>query len=417
VLVLGRPSLAEHANVVAAAALAFAAAFPNAKVLPALRRGNVMGALDMGLAPGLLPGRVALDDGRGWFESAWGSVPAEAGRDTTAMLEALASGKMRALVLLGADLLGDFPDRALAERALQSAELVVAVDTFLSPSSARAHVVLPATGAHERGGTTTNIEGRVTRLGQKLVAPGQCWPDWMIAAELAARLGGDLDVADVGDVWDEIERLAPSHAGITRTVLEGPAGRDGVVAPLPATKLALPRLRPFDPMGTPGIEAVERQGAPPRVGLAEPVGGEDRPGNGAGGSRGPGGRPPVVTAPASLAVPPVPARDGYAVRLSSGRRLYDGGAAVEASESLAPLAGSAVARLHPSELERAGAQSGDRLKLRSARGELVLEAHGDHGLPTGVVWVPFNLEGDDEAGVSALIDATAAVTDVRLETT
>ena len=35
-----------------------------ARFLPALRRGNVHGALDMGLAPGLLPGRVALDDGR-----------------------------------------------------------------------------------------------------------------------------------------------------------------------------------------------------------------------------------------------------------------------------------------------------------------------------------------------------------------
>jgi NADH-quinone oxidoreductase subunit G len=416
VLVLGRPSVAEHGSVVGAAALDFVRAFPKAKVLPALRRGNVMGALDMGLAPGVLPGRVSLDDGRGWFEAAWGAVPAETGRDSTAMLEALVAGDMRALVLLGADVLGDFPDRDLAGRALQAAELVVALDTFLSPSSARAHVVLPAAGAHERAGTTTNIEGRVTRLGQKLVAPRQCWPDWMIAAELAARLGGDLDVAGVGDLWDEIERLAPSHAGITRAVLEGPAGRDGIVAPIPSAKLPLPRLRPFDPMATPGIEAVERQGAPPRAGVAEPVGGEDQSGNGGSRSGAPGGRPPLLTAPTSLAAPAVPSRDGYAVRLVSGRRLYDGGAAVEASESLAPLAGPAVARMHPSELDRAGVQSGGRLKLRAGRGELVLEAHADHGLPPGVVWVPYNLEGDDEAGVSALIDATAAVIDVRLET-
>jgi NADH-quinone oxidoreductase subunit G len=417
VLVLGRPSVAEHGDVVAAAALALRRAWPRAKVLPALRRGNVMGALDMGLAPGLLPGRVSLEDGRGWFEAAWGTVPVRAGRDATAILEALASGEMRALVLLGADLLGDFPDRHLADRALEAAELVVAVDTFLSPSSARAHVVLPAAGAHERPGTTTNIEGRITRLGQKLVAPGQCWPDWMIAAELAARLGSDLGVAGVADLWDEIERLAPAHAGITRAVLEGAAGRDGIVAPIPATKVALPRLRPFDPMATPGIEAVERQGAPPRAGLAEPLGGEE-PTGGEGSDRrhATGGRPPLVSAPVSLSAPPVPARDGYAVRLVAGRRLYDGGAAVEASESLAPLAGSALARLHPSEIERAGVGNGGRLRLRSARGELVLAAHADPGLPAGVVWVPFNLEGDDESGVSALVDAAAAVTDVRLET-
>ena len=56
-----------------------AAALPKATFLPALRRGNVFGALDMGLAPGLLPGRVSLDSGREWFTAAWGAVPAGAG--------------------------------------------------------------------------------------------------------------------------------------------------------------------------------------------------------------------------------------------------------------------------------------------------------------------------------------------------
>ncbi len=415
VLVLGRPSLAEHGALVAEAALAFVRALPRAKVLPALRRGNVMGALDMGLAPGLLPGRVSLEEGRGWYEAAWGGVPEAAGRDTTAMLEALALGQMKAVVLLGADVLGDFPDRRLAERALDAADVVVAVDTFLSPSSARAHVVLPASGAHERTGTTTNVEGRVTRLGQKVVAPGQCWSDWMIAAELAARLGGDLGVTGVAELWDEIERLAPSHAGVTRAVLEGNAGRDGIVVPLPATPLPRPtrRPRPFDPMATPGIEQVERQGAPPRAGLAEPLGGEEPPAPLAPST---GGRPPMLRAPAHIDAPPVPRRDGYALLLVSGRRLYDGGVAVETSESLAPLAGTAAARLHSSELEHAGVPGGGRLRLRSATGTLVVDAHADDGLPVGVVWVPFNLGADSDSDVGVVLDAAAAVNDVRLET-
>ena len=45
---------------------------PGARFLPALRRGNVQGALDMGLAPGLLPGRVGLDAGRAWFSRGLG---------------------------------------------------------------------------------------------------------------------------------------------------------------------------------------------------------------------------------------------------------------------------------------------------------------------------------------------------------
>ena len=55
VVVLGRGSIAESASVVAEAANVLAAAYPAARFLPALRRGNVIGALDMGLAPGLLP--------------------------------------------------------------------------------------------------------------------------------------------------------------------------------------------------------------------------------------------------------------------------------------------------------------------------------------------------------------------------
>ncbi len=87
-------------------------------------------------------------------------------------------------------------------------------------------------------GTTTNIEGRVSRLGQKLVPPGQAWPDWMIAAELAVHLGADLGLDSVGDVWDEIERLAPAYRGITRAVLDAPGATDGVVAPLAASRVS-----------------------------------------------------------------------------------------------------------------------------------------------------------------------------------
>ena len=115
--------------------------------------------------------------------------------------------------MLGADPLADFPDRRLAERALDGAEFVVAVASTPGPVTERADVVLPAAEAHERPGTTTNIEGRISRLGQKLVPPGQAWPDWMIAAELAVHLDGDLGLDSVGDVWDEIERLAPAYQG------------------------------------------------------------------------------------------------------------------------------------------------------------------------------------------------------------
>ncbi len=195
VVVVGRPSLAEDGALVAEAAQVLAAALPGARFLPALRRGNVHGALDMGLAPGVLPGRVSLEEGRAWFTGAWGSVPGQRGRDTAGILAAAAEEpadgtRVRSLVLLGADPLGDFPDAGLARRALDGAEFVVAVASAPGTVTERADVVLPAAEAHERAGTTTNLEGRVSRLGQKLVPPGQAWPDWMIASELAVAPGG-----------------------------------------------------------------------------------------------------------------------------------------------------------------------------------------------------------------------------------
>jgi len=422
VVVLGRPSLAEHESVVADAALAAARAWPEATFLPALRRGNVIGALDMGLAPGTLPGRVTLEAGSSWFADAWGAVPAARGRDTAGILGALADGDMDALVLLGSDPLADFPDAAAAAAALERAPFVVAVDTFLSASSAGADVVLPAVMHHERSGTTTNIEGRVTRVGQKIVAPGQCWPDWMIATELAERLGADLGVASVSDLWDEIERLAPSHAGITRAALDAPGARDGVVAPLKALPVHIARRSraQIDPVATPGIEAVERQGAPPRAGSAEPVSSTIAAVSAALGEAAvdaaPSKRPALMGPPAAVDVPHAPPADSYSLRLVSGRRLYDNGCQLTASSALAVLVGEAVLRANRGELERLGVGSGGRVRVRSARGSVELEVRVDDGVPRGAAAVDFNLDGPDGAGAAALIDAAEAVVDVRLET-
>jgi len=411
VVILGRPSVAEDGAYVARAAAAMAEAWPAARFLPALRRGNVMGAIDMGLAPGLLPGRVSLDDGRAWFGEAWGSVPEGRGRDAAGILAGLADGSVTTLVLVGADPLGDFPDGTLAAEAVEKADFVVAVDGFVSGSAARADVVLPAAIVHERAGTTTNIEGRVSRLGQKLVAPGQCWPDWMIASELAERLGGDLGVESISDIWEEIERLAPSHAGLTRAALDAPSARDGIIAPLAQSKVTLGRRlspEPFDPMATPGIESVEIQGAPPRSGGAEPTGGESELALGANGS----GRPRPLKWPQPVEAPGLPAADSYSVRLVSGRRLYDSGVLLDACSELAGLVADAGLRANPHDLEKLGVGDGGQVRVKSARGDVVLPAVADGSVPRGVASIDFNLDG----AAAALIDVRQPVVDVRMET-
>jgi NADH-quinone oxidoreductase subunit G len=423
VVVLGRSSMAEHEGVTAQAALALAEALPQARFLPALRRGNVLGALDMGLAPGVLPGRVSLSAGSEWFGAGWGRVPERRGRSAAEALGSLAAGgadedRTRALIALGADVADDFCDHDLARRALVAADFVVAVAGHTSATTDVADVVLPAAIAHERPGTTTNVEGRVSRLGHKLVPPGQAWPDWMIATELAAELGADLGLNSLAEVWEEIERLAPAYHGVTGSVLDGEDGRDGVLAPYdPAVAAGPPE--PIDPMALPGVESVERQGAPPRVGLAEPPSPDEAlPAVAASGPA----RPPMLGTAGADEAPHVPAVDSYSLRLVSTHRLYDAGRAVSTSPSLAPLVEAATVRANPYDLDRLGVTTGDLVRVRSSRGAQVLPAEADPAVPRGVVAVGFNLPAESGGqglvtgnAAAALIDAAAAVTEVRLE--
>ncbi|HEX2040464.1 MAG TPA: NADH-quinone oxidoreductase subunit NuoG, partial [Acidimicrobiales bacterium] len=365
VVVLGRPSLAESGQSIADAA-AVLAEVAGARFLPALRRANVHGALDMGLAPGVLPGRVSLDAGREWYGECWGSLPEQAGMDSVGIVQAAAEGRVQGLVLLGADPAGDFPDRRLAREALAGAGFVVAVDTFLNESSRLADVVLPAAAFGERAGTTTNQEGRVTRLGQKLVPPGVAWPDWMIAVELARRLGAELGLDSLSAIWDEIEHLAPSHAGITRAVLADRRNRDGVVAPLAAPAVAGEPATGTDtgegatgsvaaaedPMATPGLQQAEAQGVPSTA-IApddvEPAAPRPTPA---------AARPPLLTFTAPEQPAPLPPLDAYALRLVASRTLYDEGTTVQRSPSLAPLAKPGRLRANPYDLDRLGLGDG-----------------------------------------------------------
>ena len=115
----------------------------------------------------------------------------------------------------------------------------------------------------------------------------------------------------------------------------------------------------------------------------------------------------------------VPPADSYALRLVATRRLYDAGSSVTGSPSLTPLVPPLVARANPYDLDRLGAKTGDRVRVRSARGELVLPAEADARVPRGARG--HRLQRARRArqapgnAVATLIDSRDPVTDVRLE--
>ncbi|MFN2606856.1 MAG: NADH-quinone oxidoreductase subunit NuoG [Acidimicrobiales bacterium] len=422
VVVAGRPSLAESAAATTEAMGVLVAGLPDVKVLSALRRGNVHGALDMGLAPGVLPGRVSLDAGRRWYEKAWGSLPPARGLDALGILGAAAANRIQGMVLVGVDPVSDFPDRTLARRAMAGVGFTVVVDLFLTDAALHADVVLPAAAWAERPGTTTNLEGRVTRLGQKVTAPGTARPDWMIAAELALRMGADPGFDTLDGIAAEIAAVAPSHRGLTPERLAAKENRDGLVVPVGEGDDSGSDLgRPVEQIE---VRAARTQGdtLQPRPEPARstatltPGGPPVAPDGGTGGVGGPlsGLEQPALLRFEGTGAAPVPRPvDAYSLRLVTTRLAYDGGVTVARSPSLAPLAAGTRLRANPHDLSRLGIRPGDLVRVASTRAALVLTAAADSGVPRGSAAVDFNQPGE---GAADLIDASSAVTEVRVET-
>ncbi len=402
VVVVGRGNLAAAAESVVGAAAELAQVH-DVRFLSALRRGNVHGALDAGLAPGFLPGRTTLDAGRAWFTERWGGVPAERGLSAEGILRAAADGKIRVLVLVGADPVSDFPDATLARRAIDAVDTIIAVDGFESESTKRAEVFLPCTLWGEKAGTVTNLEGRVQRVGRKVAPEGTAMDDWRIAAELALRLGRDLDLATVDEVTDEIARVAPAFAGVTSELVK--RARDGVVLPMAAhlDELVLRTgelsIMADDGSGT-SWDPIKVEGVAP----AEPADATE--------VSAPVDAPALHEWDRRAPRPEAPARDAYALRLVIGRALYDDGRLVSETPLLQRLVREPELRVHPSDLARIGVDSGGQVKVTSTRGSQVVAVRSDAGVPAGIACMDFSA---DALGAALLVDAGQPVVDLRVE--
>ena len=435
VVIAGRGNLAERADATVAA-IAHLAEIDEVGFLVALRRSNVRGALDLGLAPGFLPGRVSLEAGRDWFEELWGAVPSEAGMDALGILEAAATQRIGALILLGADPLGDCPDTGLATRGLAGAGFTIAVDTFITDSNRAADVFLPVTAWGEQDGTVTNLEGRVQRVTRKVTPEGTAMPDWRIAAELALRLREDFDLATAEEVQDEIARVAPAFAGVDAALLR--RARDGAMLPiaehddeLVLGRLSMPLtaaswepiapgadLEPAETIVTAGESEPAVSEGPPVAGDESAVDSTDETATETAGDDDPAAVPAGPELPTlhvwdrNAPTPSRPGHDAYALRLVSSRVLYDDGVMARATPAFTSLVRPVELRLNATDRDRIGVADGDRVRVTSARGQLELAIRADAGVTAGTAVLAWNLPG---TGANTLIDAAAPVTDLRVE--
>ena len=180
-------------------------------------------------------------------------------------------------------------------------------------------------------GTTTNLEGRVNSLARRVTAPGTAREDWIIAVDLADRLGTDFGVSSVEDLQAEIGNVAPAYADLVPRMVQ--AGGNGVL-----------------------VEGSS------------------------------------VT-PAAVPAVHLPVADSYSLRLTSGRTMYDEATMVQRAPTIAKLARPATIRLNPHDFDRLGIEDGTPVKVSSARGSITVAATSDPGVPRDSAVIPFSAPG------------------------
>jgi NADH-quinone oxidoreductase subunit G len=151
------------------------------------------------------------------------AAPSDArGLDAHGIAAALAAGELSAVYLLHGDPLRDLPDRELWERGLASASTVIAHAAFLTEGVREfADVVFPAEAYAEKAGTVVHPDGRIQRLRPAIARPGEIRAEWQVIAELALRIGLDLDVLGATMASTQLFAAVPFYAGLTLEEIGG----------------------------------------------------------------------------------------------------------------------------------------------------------------------------------------------------
>ena len=339
---------------------------------PLRGQNNVQGGGDMGALPDRLPGfqEVTDDVARAKFEREWGvSIPASTGLNLTGMFDAMERRELRSVLVIGENPAQSEADVSRAVRLLGDLDHLVAVDIHLTRTAELADVVLPGSASWcESDGTVTNSERRVQRVRKALDPPGQARDDIDILLDLAGRLGHQWEYRDHEEIWNEVRRLSPMHAG-----------------------MSWPRLELLGGIQWPCFSDDELE--PPflhgRLWADDPA---DR------------GR----LAPFSVVVDEPPAEvvnDEFPLRLTTGRRLDSYNTGVQSGGYRSPNRVGETVDVSPVDAIEMQLSDGEMVTITSPRGSVTAPVRIDAGLRQGLVFMTPHFP--DDVDVNQLtIDAT-----------
>ncbi len=323
-------------------------------VNPLRGQNNVQGACDMGALPNVYPSYqgVALDASREKFSAGWGALQLsqKVGLMMPQMMEGLVSKKVRAFYIFGENLANSEPDIRKVEHELASAEFLVCQDIFPTETTRFAHVILPSAAWSEEDGTFTNSERRVSRVRKVCSPPGQAKPNWWIFKQLAKRFGVEWQSSSTQEIWDnEVSVLGPAYGGIKYYRIE----KNGLQWPCPTED-------------HPGTSFLHKDG-------------KFTCGKG-------------IFCPADWTPPAEVADEEYPLVLSTGRRLYHYHTRTQTGRcrGLNDLLGEETADISSEDAKSLGIESGEMIRLKSRRGEIVVRSRVTHEVPPGMVWMAFH---------------------------
>jgi predicted molibdopterin-dependent oxidoreductase YjgC len=332
---------------------------------PLRGQNNVQGGGDMGAIPNRLPGFQDFEtnpEARARFERVWGApIPRGYGLHMTGMLEAMGTGDLRALFVLGENPIQSDADAHHVRELLTGLDCLVVQDIFLTATAAVADVVLPASASWcEAEGTVTNSERRVQRVRAALKPPGQARDDMQIICDLARRLGHDWRYDSAEEAWNELRSLAPNHAGMSYARLEELGGIQWPCWNEEHSGNSFLHGHLWDE---------------PREGPAAPFHAVEHD-------------PPVDKL-----------TDEFPLQLTTGRRLDSFNTGVQTGGYSSPLRRPEEIELSRVDAEQLGVSDGDRVRVTSRRGSLVTAARIDRSLRPGLAFMTLHFPDEVETNV------------------
>ena len=188
-----------------------------AGVNPLRGQNNVQGAADMGVQPhqgaGYLdvtnPANIALYNA--YYNA---EHPSKPGYRIPEMFAAAGRGELRALWIMGEDILQTDPNTCHVRSSLQGLELLVVQELFMTETARMADVIFPASSFFEKEGTFTNGERRIQKV-QKVVEPLEgTKPDGQIVVDMMNRMGYRQEGYSADVILREISGIVPFFKGV-----------------------------------------------------------------------------------------------------------------------------------------------------------------------------------------------------------